>query len=125
MRHSLLFLGLAMASGALPALAASPPAFPPVAFNVAWPGTADKPAPAAEDHHFAPAPVPDLDLTPPSSRTPQSSEPELSPRVFGSRLPQSHLGDGYTPGSTVDDEQARRQRLQQLAPGFALSVPLE
>jgi hypothetical protein len=124
MRSSLI-LAFALASGALPSLAASPTAFPPAAFSVAWPGAASSPSPTSAEAQFAPAPVPDMDLAPPSSRAPRTSQAELSPRVYGSRLPPTYRGDGYTPGSTSDDEQARRQRLQQLAPGFALSVPLQ
>lgn len=114
-----------LVAATVPTLAATPAAYPPVAFNALWPPAADGSPPAPADPRFSPAPVPNLNIDPPLGRAGQKARTELTPQVFGGRLPRSFLGDGYTPGSSVDDDLQKRQRLQQLAPGLNLSVPLQ
>ena len=67
---------------------------------------------------FEPAPLPDRDnLGPPPPRA--STDPQLSPTLFTRR--NQYRGDGYSPGSTAQEEQERRVKP---GAGFNLRMPL-
>ena len=67
---------------------------------------------------FEPAPTPNRDASgPPVPRA--SNEPQLSPTLFTRR--NQFRGDGYSPGSTAQEEQERRVRP---GAGFNLRMPL-
>lgn len=116
-------LGLLAAAGLFTMAAGPLPVYPQVAYNAP---TSDllQPAPPQAEPRFSPAPVPNLDLTPPT-RSFGRKRTELTPEVFGSRLPRTYQGEGFVPGSSVQNDQGKKPRLQQLAPGLNLSVPLE
>ena len=69
---------------------------------------------------FLPAPVPDLELDDNSLRKTGPAQVELTPNLFHPQ--QTFWGDGYTPHSTVEDQQNGKLRPM---PGLNLSVPLE
>jgi hypothetical protein len=69
---------------------------------------------------FSPAPVPDQTIEAPNQHAFGGRRTELMPELFRQR--KTYQGDGYTPGSTVQGEQQKRQKP---LPGFNLSVPLE
>lgn len=67
---------------------------------------------------FEPAPTPNRDASGPL--TPRAtSDPELSPTLFTRR--NQYRGDGYSPGSTAQEEQERRVKP---GAGFNLRMPL-
>ncbi len=109
---------LAALAVTLPSLAASPAAFPPVTLPgqilIAGQGTL-----AASYPGFTPAPVPNLDLEPPVRPGGRSSA-AVSPELF--HMQRYYQGEGFTPGSTIQDEQSKRQKP---LPGISVSMPLQ
>jgi hypothetical protein len=80
------------------------------------------PAMPASPSDYTPAPVPDLDFDAPSGpRKTGPSQPELKPGLLHAPS-MVYRGEGYTPGSTMTDEQARRFHP---TPGLNLSLPLD
>jgi hypothetical protein len=110
--------------GALLTMAASPPRYTPVAFAAPLaPPTAPAPAPApspAAGPVFAPAPVPNIDLKFGGGQPDDPTAVTVAPKIY-SQQPSS-AGDGYTPHSTLLNEQTKR-----ILPsaGLNLLVPLQ
>lgn len=67
---------------------------------------------------FEPAPTPNRDASGPAAPR-ASNEPQLSPTLFTRR--NQFRGDGYSPGSTAQEEQERKVRP---GAGFNLRMPL-
>ena len=106
---------------ALLTMAASPPRFTPVAFaDPMQPPAAPAAAPAPVAPAFTPAPVPDIDMQFAGDRPTDPAAVSLTPKVF-SQQPSS-TGDGYTPHSTLLNEQTKRI---MPSAGLNLSVPLQ
>lgn len=105
----LAILAAALAAG----VAASPP---PKSYIIATAPFAPQAGPGASG--FSAAPLPNADITAPSSR--QSAAASLRPSLFQPR--NVYHGDGYVHGSTVQTEQEKRLRP---APGVNFSVPLQ
>jgi hypothetical protein len=101
---ALLAIGLATSAGA---------PFPGARYTALTP-TFQQQSPPSD---FTPAPTPNTDVSAP--RKSKQSKAELAPDLFRPR--NRYDGDGYLPGSTVDNEQ--RQRAKPI-PGMNLSVPL-
>ena len=80
------------------------------------------PAAPASPSDYTPAPMPDLDFElPVGPRKAGPSQPALTPGLV--HAPHMvYRGEGYTPGSTMTDEQDRRFHP---SPGLKLSLPLE
>lgn len=97
------------------ALAAAPPPYPPITLG----------AQALDDHGkalgslYTPAPVPNENVERPGHGG-QRAHTELTPGLY--RPGKSYLGDGYTPGSTIQGEEQRRYKP---LPNLSLSVPLD
>jgi hypothetical protein len=102
--------------------AASPPQFAVVAYDAPAlrPVVAPASPPAATVSGFTPAPVPDLDREFGSNRSTGPATVELKPSIF--HAPQTFMGDGYTPNSTV--VQSDQSRHIGPAGGLNLNVPL-
>mgnify|MGYP000045821328 CR=1 FL=1 len=80
-----------------------------------------------EGSGFAPAPVPKQGAALPKAPPPRPGEPAISGAVSPS-APQVRTGDGYTPGSSFNDELQRRNRSATgagLAPRLQITVPME
>ena len=79
------------------------------------------PAAPASTSGFTPAPMPDLDFEAPAGPHKSGpSQPELTPGLL--RSPHMvYKGEGYTPGSTMSEEQDRRFHP---SPGINLRLPL-
>jgi hypothetical protein len=77
------------------------------------------PIPPTTPPAFQAAPVPDIDLSAPAQAE-RNSGPQLSPDLFNQRAYNG--GQGYTPGSTIENQQRQRQLP---VPGFNLKMPLQ
>ena len=77
------------------------------------------PVPPATPPNFEAAPMPDLDLSAPEQAQ-RNSGPQLSPDLF--KQHGYNGGQGYTPGSTIENQQRQRQ---SPVPGFNLKMPLQ
>ncbi len=80
-----------------------------------------------DQNGFMPAPVPKQGLGLPKPPPPRPGEPEFSGAVSPSS-PQVRSGDGYTPGSSFNDELQRRNRSATgsgLAPRLQIIVPMD
>lgn len=108
MRRALLFAALLGATAAAPT-------YPPLAMVEPF-GTTPAPPPGPA---FIPAPVPDLDAAAPRPRE-SAPGPHLTPSLF--RPGRTYQGEGYTPGSSLEADQANRFRPR---PGLNLNVPLQ
>lgn len=74
---------------------------------------------------FQPAPVPSQEIQPPRPAPPVPGEPGFS-AGFSNPTPPLRSGSGYAPGSSFSDELLRRNRPgPSVAPGFAITVPLD
>ncbi len=76
------------------------------------------PAPPSQAGRLQVAPMPDIDVTAPSSAP--SNGPRLRPDFFPQRAYNG--GQGYIPGSTIEGQQEQRQKP---IPGFNLKMPLQ
>lgn len=74
--------------------------------------------PPANGPVFEPAPTPDRDNTGPTGPR-ASNDPTLAPALFTRR--NQYRGDGFSPGSTAQEEQERRVKP---GAGFNLRMPL-
>lgn len=76
---------------------------------------------------FVPAPVPGQGVGLPKAPPPKPGEPVFSGAVTPS-APQVRSGEGYTPGSSFNEELQRRNRSATgsgLAPRLQMTVPME
>ena len=79
------------------------------------------------DRGFTPAPVPLHGATLPKPPPPKAGEAEFSGSLR-SASPQRRTGEGFSPGSSFNEELQRRNRSATgagLAPSFQLTVPVE
>lgn len=106
--------------GALATTAAAPSPFPPANFFAIPLTQSDGPTTPGLPSRYTPAPVPNEFLEPPGPRQRARQGASLTPNLFHKQ--RVYEGDGFTPGSTADDETARRQKPRA---GFNLSVPLQ
>jgi len=67
-----------------------------------------------------PAPMPDADIFAPIPRVDDPKAAHVTPNLF--RPKTQFRGDGYSPGSTVQESQ---ERTLKPAPGISLKVPLD
>lgn len=74
--------------------------------------------PPADGPVFEPAPTPDRDNTGPTGPR-ASNDPTLAPALFTRR--NQYRGEGFSPGSTAQEEQERRVKP---GAGFNLRMPL-
>ncbi len=80
-----------------------------------------------DKNSFVPAPVPKQGAELPKPKPPRPGEPALSGAVSPSS-PQLRSGEGYTPGSSFNDELQRRNRSTTgsgLAPRLQITVPMD
>jgi hypothetical protein len=83
--------------------------------------------PAKPDGSFKPAPVPKVGAALPKPPPPKPGEPELS-GSFRPSSPQVRTGEGFSPGSSFNDELQRKNRSATgagLAPMLQFTVPVE
>lgn len=114
-------IGRAMMSAALLSLgvvlgAAGPLSAGGIVDGVPAPSPATPPA----DPGFEPAPVPNLNLAAPTSKSGDSNSPSVRPDLFTQS--QQWEGNGYVNGST---SQAQRDARMRPGAGFSISVPMQ
>ena len=104
---------------ALPLMAASPPRQLSLTVPPAAPAPSFSLGNAARPPAYAPAPLPNRDLNVPRQLT-SPSQTTLSPTLFTQR--DRYRGDGFSTGSSPQNEQERRLRP---GAGFSLRMPLQ